>query len=217
MGNLGNNLQNEVENEFNMKNRKLSIVGLVGSPRKGMNTDILVDSVLNGCKSKGASIKKVYLNDLEMKPCQACRIQDGKGCRFHDGMDTLKQIFENSDGIVLGSPIYYSFLSSQVKLMIDRSYCCAEKLILSSGDVIFRTKIEKQKKGILVCVSNSLQDQHNISDCVRSWGNEINLELIEEIFISHNEIGTEARTRENIINDMFRYGELLYEDILKIR
>jgi multimeric flavodoxin WrbA len=50
----------------------LCVVGFVGSPRKGMNTDTLVGRVLEGAKSVGADIEKIYLNDLEIKPCQAC-------------------------------------------------------------------------------------------------------------------------------------------------
>lgn len=197
-------------------NRNLIITGIVGSPRKAMNSDTLTDAVLEGCKSMGASVNKIYLNDLDMKPCQACRIQDGKGCRINDGMNILQQVFENSDGIVLGIPVYYGLMSSQVKLMVDRSYCLAEKLVLPSGEVIFRTNVKKRKKGITICVSNSYQSQQSISDCLGSWGSEINLSMIKEIFISHSQLGVEAKKSEATLREMFLLGELLYEEILNV-
>ena len=40
------------------------VVGIVGSPRKGMNTDTLVTEVLKGAQSVGAGTEKIYLNDL---------------------------------------------------------------------------------------------------------------------------------------------------------
>ena len=202
-------------NEGYLDKKQLSIVGIIGSPRKGMNTDIIIDSVLDGCKSKGAVISKIYLNDLDIKPCQACRIQDGKGCRFHDGMDTIKNVFENNDGIILGIPIYYGLMSSQVKLMIDRSYCFAERVVHPSGEVEFLTHIQKRKKGLVVSVSNSHQNSKGISDCMESWSNKVNLDIVKETFINHKEIGSEARNNLNVLKDMFRYGELLYENILK--
>jgi multimeric flavodoxin WrbA len=41
--------------------RKAYVVGIVGSPRRGMNTDTLVQQVLDGCMSEGASVGKIYL------------------------------------------------------------------------------------------------------------------------------------------------------------
>lgn len=50
---------------------------------------------------------------------------------------------------------------------------------------------------------------------MESWSNEVNLDIVKETFINHKEIGSEARNNLNVLEDMFRYGELLYEDILK--
>lgn len=47
-------------------------VGLVASPRKGMNTDTLVTKALEGAAWEGAVTAKLYLNDLTIRPCQAC-------------------------------------------------------------------------------------------------------------------------------------------------
>lgn len=215
MDKLQYNSHNKAGNEP-YTNTGLSITGIVGSPRKGANTEALVDSVLNGCRSKGASVSKIFLNELDIRPCQACRVQDGKGCRFHDGMDVLRQAFENSDGIVLGIPVYYSLMSSQIKLMIDRSYCFAERVEHPSGKVDFITSIKKRKKGLMICVSNSYQNRQGISDCVGSWSNEVNLDIIKDIYISHNETGVEAGKSEDVLKSMFRYGEQLCDSILGI-
>lgn len=48
-----------------VRNGFLYVVGVMASSRKGMNTDTLVDRVLEGAKSVGASTEKIYLNDLE--------------------------------------------------------------------------------------------------------------------------------------------------------
>ena len=49
----------------------LYVVGFVSSPRKEMNTDAPVGRVLEVVKSVRADTRKIYLNNLEIKPCQA--------------------------------------------------------------------------------------------------------------------------------------------------
>ena len=48
------------------------ILGIVGSPRRGGNTEILVDEVLAGAEEVGAFTEKIILNELNITPCQAC-------------------------------------------------------------------------------------------------------------------------------------------------
>ncbi|MCY3412832.1 MAG: flavodoxin family protein [Candidatus Heimdallarchaeota archaeon] len=50
----------------------IKVLGIVGSPRKGGNTDLLVDEILAGSSEAGAIITKIHLNDLNIAPCQAC-------------------------------------------------------------------------------------------------------------------------------------------------
>ncbi len=56
-----------------MKNLKIkTIIGILGSPRKGGNTDILLDEALKAARGKGAKTKKIILNELKFSPCQEC-------------------------------------------------------------------------------------------------------------------------------------------------
>jgi multimeric flavodoxin WrbA len=48
------------------------VLGINGSPREGGNTETLVNEVLRGAEEAGASTEMVFLNKLEIKPCQAC-------------------------------------------------------------------------------------------------------------------------------------------------
>jgi multimeric flavodoxin WrbA len=66
----------------------LKILALIGSPRKRSNTDILVDEVLRGAETKGHTWEKVYLYDLEIKPCLDCRAckKGNYTCPMDDGM-----------------------------------------------------------------------------------------------------------------------------------
>lgn len=51
----------------------MKILALIGSPRRGGNTDLLVDQVLRGCSSRGDGTEKLRLYDIEIEACLDCR------------------------------------------------------------------------------------------------------------------------------------------------
>ena len=48
------------------------IIGIVGSPRRNGNTELLVDSIVQGAEEMGAVSQKIILKNLEIAPCRAC-------------------------------------------------------------------------------------------------------------------------------------------------
>ena len=66
------------------------VLGIVGSPRRGGNTEILVDEVLAGAEEAGALAEKVILTRLNIAPCQACdACRDTDECVQQDDMSAL--------------------------------------------------------------------------------------------------------------------------------
>jgi multimeric flavodoxin WrbA len=99
------------------------VLGIIGSPRIGGNTDILVNEILTGAEEAGASTEKVYLNKLEIKPCQACNSCYKTGhCAQKDDMEPLLEKMEKSDLWVLGTPVYWWGPTAQFKAFLDRWY-----------------------------------------------------------------------------------------------
>lgn len=69
----------------------MKILALIGSPRKEGNTDILVDQILKGAKTKGHTSEKLYLYQYKISPCIDCR-RCKKGehvCPIKDGMQKI--------------------------------------------------------------------------------------------------------------------------------
>lgn len=105
----------------------MNIVGFVGSPRKGGNSDILIRSVLEGAEDSGAKTKIFYLDDMDIQPCHACeKCAEGNGCASDDDMSLLYDEIDSADAIVVGSPIYYGQMSAQTKLFTDRFYAVSK-------------------------------------------------------------------------------------------
>lgn len=103
----------------------MNILALVGSPRKGGNTDILVDRVIQGAKSQGQEInvEKIYINDLNLQPCrgdESCR-KTGK-CIISDDMAEVLEKIKQADALILGSPLYRGYLPGQMKVFMDRTH-----------------------------------------------------------------------------------------------
>ena len=99
------------------------VLGIVGSPRKGANTDTLVQQVLKGAEENGATSEKLFLDEMNIKPCKACNAcQDTRKCIIDDDFaSTLKKLVE-SDVWVLGTPVYWWGPTAQMKAFIDRWY-----------------------------------------------------------------------------------------------
>ena len=105
------------------KSVNMNILGIVGSPRSGGNTDILVDEVLKGAKEEGAKTRKFMLNDLRIAPCKACNgcVKTEK-CVHEDDMIEIVKEMEKSQTWVLGTPIYWWGPTAQFKTFLDRWY-----------------------------------------------------------------------------------------------
>ena len=104
-----------------MSDANVSVVGIYGSPRKGGNSDTLLDAALESAESAGAAVQRIYIRDLDFVPCQNCGFCAKKGvCRIKDDMVGVYEALDTSDVILLGAPIYFCSISAQAKAMIDR-------------------------------------------------------------------------------------------------
>ena len=97
------------------------MLGIVGSPRKGSNTHILVERILEGAQSVGAEPKKITLSEIDIRPCRACDAcaKTGK-CVQKDDFAGLLEDMEKSDVWVLGTPVYWWGPTAQFKSFLDR-------------------------------------------------------------------------------------------------
>lgn len=97
------------------------IIGVLGSPRVGGNVDLLLEAALQGAQEAGAAVEKIVLNDLNIRPCQACGGCNKTGrCVIKDDMEQVYAAIEKMDGLVLATPVYFGGVTAQTKGMIDR-------------------------------------------------------------------------------------------------
>lgn len=99
----------------------VKVLGIVGSPRKDGNTDMIMREILKASEREGAKTEIVHLVDFSLQPCDACRsCFDTGNCVIKDDVDKLFQKIAEADGVIIGSPVYFGNVSAQTKTFIDR-------------------------------------------------------------------------------------------------
>jgi multimeric flavodoxin WrbA len=97
------------------------ILTVVGSPRKGGNTDILVAKIAAGAQAAGAQVETVGLGDLRIRECDGCHAcWRGRPCSKDDDMGPLYAKIAASETIVFGTPVYWYGPTALMKAFIDR-------------------------------------------------------------------------------------------------
>ena len=78
----------------------MHILGVSGSPRRGGNSDLILDNILKGT---GAESEVLYLSDIDFSSCVGCeRCRKDKICtRFEDDFTPFYEVIKESRGLVL--------------------------------------------------------------------------------------------------------------------
>ena len=99
----------------------VKVLGIYGSPRKGGNTDTLLDEALKGAKEAGAKVESLRVCDFKINPCRGCHECSKKGiCVIKDEMQEIYPRLMEADIVILASPIYFYGVTGWTKALIDR-------------------------------------------------------------------------------------------------
>jgi multimeric flavodoxin WrbA len=100
----------------------INIMALSGSPRRGGNTEILLDEFIKGAVSEGAAVDRLTIHDAALSPCRGCQacFQDGR-CIIADDMENIYPRLLAADIVVLASPLFFYGVPGATKILIDRA------------------------------------------------------------------------------------------------
>lgn len=162
----------------------IDVIGIVGSPRKKANTDLLVEKALEGVKATGLEVQKFYLNDMEIKPCQYCNYCRKHGsCYIKDDMGILYSAIEQSRGLIVGTPTFYGDISAQTKLFIDRCYRYVEITRKEDGRFIFSSRLPEKRLGMMIGVTGSFGPEtfNKQIEVIQLLFNDLNAEFADRL------------------------------------
>jgi multimeric flavodoxin WrbA len=118
----------------------MKVVAINGSARKDGNTAILIRRVFSVLESEGIETELIQLAGEEIHGCMACgtcrKIQNRQCKIVNDNVNLYIEKMTAADGIILGSPTYFSMMTSELKALIDRAGFVGR----SNGDM-FKRKV----------------------------------------------------------------------------
>lgn len=165
--------------------KKLKLLAIAGSPRRGCNTDRLLNEAISGAAGQGILIKQVMLADLDISPCQhcdACIQLDGR-CVIEDDMQQIHQDIREFDRFIISSPVFFMGVTAQAKAMIDR--CQALWVIKHVLNLPISLKTDAIRKGIFISAGGTRYTnlfQGSVST-VKSWYKTLDIEYSGELLL----------------------------------
>lgn len=127
----------------------MKVLGIMGSPRRQSNTEILLDKALEGAGEAGTEVEKVLISKLKISPCleiYACR-KDGN-CAIRDDMDALYTQLLEADHVIFTSPIFFYGVTSQAKAVIDR----CQALWVRKHELGMGKEDKRERRGVFISV-----------------------------------------------------------------
>ena len=103
----------------------MKIIAVNAGPRKGWNTDTLIEKAMEGAREAGAEVEKFDLFRLEKYTgcisCFGCKKEKFKGhCIVRDGLTPVLDAIREADGLIIGSPNYLSELTASFRALYER-------------------------------------------------------------------------------------------------
>jgi multimeric flavodoxin WrbA len=99
----------------------MKVLGIMGSPRVGGNSDILLSQALAGAKAAGAEVEKIILDRKNISGCKDCKKCNKMGtCAIKDDMADIQKKILEAYAIIHSVPVYFWSMTSQMKTYLDR-------------------------------------------------------------------------------------------------
>jgi len=98
------------------------IAVLIGSPRRGGNTDMLAQAFIDGIDKQKNTVEIISVADVKVGGCTGCNAcyVNNSLCVQKDDMQDIYNKLTDAETIVIATPIYFYGISSQLKSIVDR-------------------------------------------------------------------------------------------------
>jgi multimeric flavodoxin WrbA len=190
------------------KEMSMRVLGIMGSPRRHSNTEILIDRALEGASEAGAEIEKVLVSRLKISPCleiYAC-FKDGN-CTIKDDMQALYENLVEADHIVFASPIFFYGVTGQAKAVIDRCQALwARRHVLGMGK-----EDKRVRRGVFISVGATRGEKlfDGAVLTVKYFFDAVGVAYSGDLLIRGIDNKAQIRERPTALEDAFRLGQEL--------
>lgn len=192
---------------------KLKVLIIAGSPRRGGNTDLLLQQVMAGAVSKGAEARIITPSELDIAPCRHCDgcLKTGK-CIIQDDMQWIHTELRKAERLVLASPVFFMGLTAQTKAMIDR--CQALWALKYSLKLPVPINPDRERRGLFISVGGTRKAdlfQPAIAT-VKIWFKILDITYASELLFSGIDEKGAIAEHPSALQEAFLSGQRLVED-----
>jgi multimeric flavodoxin WrbA len=196
----------------------MKVLGIFGSPRRGGNTEILLEEALKGAEKEGAEADRLYLSDFTLTPCKECHGCDRTGdCVILDDMGKIYPRLLEADVVMLASPIFFYGVTAWAKALIDRSQAFwARKYLLKDPSL---GKEGKRRKGFFISVgaTKGARVFDGAVLTVKYFFDVLNAEYVGELVFRGVEAKGGILKHPEALQQAFEAGKRLISDLKKSR
>ena len=101
----------------------MKVLLLNGSPKANGNTALALKEMEKIFLEEGIEVETVQVGHLPVRGCIACQACKKTGkCTFDDIVNEIAPKFEASDGLVVGSPVYYASANATLMAVLHRLF-----------------------------------------------------------------------------------------------
>jgi multimeric flavodoxin WrbA len=186
----------------------VKVLGIMGSPRRQSNTELLLDKALEGAREAGADVEKMLVSKLKISPCleiYAC-FKDGN-CAIKDDMEAVYGKLLEADHVIFASPIFFYGITSQAKAIIDRCQALwARRHVLGMGK-----EDKRERRGVFISVGATRGEKlfEGAMLTVKYFFDAIGVKYSGDLLIRGIDNKAQIKERPVALEDAFRLGEKL--------
>ncbi|MGE5631131.1 MAG: flavodoxin family protein [Caulobacteraceae bacterium] len=187
----------------------VNVLAIYGSHRRGQNSDVLVDKILEGLGSD-ITITRIFAASPGIKSCTACEGCYKLGrCVIKDEMQDVYEAIDKSDIVISATPVYFDTVSSELKKLIDRCQAVWAGKYKAGSSIISR----KMRLGYVVCTAGEPEDRSCFDCTVKVLGlfyKCINTRFLGSLLVS-NVDAVHVRDRKDILAEAHEIGRKIRE------
>lgn len=186
----------------------MKVIGILGSPRREGNTEILLDEALRGASDHGGLCEKIVLRDLKITPClEIYKCAEDGVCAIQDDMQPLFPKIVHAERLIIASPVFFYGVTGLAKAMIDRCQSLwAKKYILK-----LPVSPIADRKGAFISVGatqgNKLFDGVKLT--VKYFFDAIDVKYSDELLVRGADEKGEVRNQPEALEASYELGRRL--------
>ena len=185
-------------------------IAVIGSPRRGKNTDSMVNYVIEGLNENNISVDKFFLSGSNISTCTGCEYCIKTGiCIIQDEITEIINNMKKVDGYIFASPAYNYNMTAQMKALLDRTFCLND---YTNG---WKSSLPPGKKAIIVgiCSGETKESMGYTVEGISMPLSELGVKIIDTIEYyntKHKPVANNDNIREKIIH---RIRNHFYRDL----